>query len=74
MGYNLYRDLRSLLPGPRLVIGTVTVVDTGRVIVELPDGATQVAMGSATVGTKVYVRDGAVEGTAPTLSIIDIEI
>ena len=74
MGYNLYRDLRSLLPGPRLVIGTVTVVETGRVTVELPDGSTVVALGSASVGENVYVRDGAVEGVAPTLSVVEIEI
>lgn len=74
MGYNLYRDLRSLLPGPRLVIGTVTVVETGRVIVELPDGSRLAALGSATVGVMVYVRDGSVEGVAPTLSVVEIEI
>lgn len=74
MGYNLYRDLRNLLPGPRLVIGTVTVVETGRVTVELPDGSTLAALGSASVGAKVYVRDGSVEGVAPTLSVVEIEI
>jgi len=74
MGYNLYRDLRSLLPAPRLLIGTVTAIDAGKVMVTLPDGATLSARGNATLGSTVYIRDGAIEGPAPALTVEVIEI
>lgn len=74
MAYNLYRDLRSLLPEPRLLIGEVTAVETGKVTVTLPDGAILSARGTATPGSAVYIRDGAIEGVAPTLTTVEIEI
>ena len=74
MSYNLYKALRALTPGARLMIGTVTVVEIGRVTVELPDGSIQVARGVASVGNRVYLRDGSTEGIAPSLSVVVIEI
>lgn len=74
MSYNLYKALRAIVPGARLVIGTVTLVETGRVTVELPDGSTMAAKGVATVGNKVYVKDGVIEGIAPSLTVVEIEI
>lgn len=74
MSFNLYKRLRALFPGARLQVGTVTVVDGSKVTVELPDGATMTVRGSATVGSKVYVRDGAIDGPAPSLTTVEIEI
>lgn len=74
MSYNLYTQFRNLFPDPRLQIGTVTSINTGSVTVELPDGGILRARGSADVGDNVYVRDGVVEGIAPDLTIVEIEI
>lgn len=74
MSFNLYKRLRALFPGARLQVGSVTAVDGAKVTVELPDGATMTVRGSATIGSKVYVRDGAIEGQAPSLATVEIEI
>lgn len=74
MSYNLYKRLQALFPGARRQVGTVTAVSGSSVTVELPDGATATAIGSALIGDKVYIRDGQVEGEAPTLTVVEIEV
>ena len=74
MSYNLYKLLRALFPGARLQIGTVAAVTGGSVTVALPDGTATTAIGVAEVGNTVYIRDGRVEGEAPTLAVIEIEV
>ena len=74
MSFNLYARLRALFPGARLQVGEVLSTDGSKVKVELPDGGTMYVRGEATVGSKVYVRDGAIEGPAPALTTVLIEI
>lgn len=69
---NLYRKFRELIPDAPLLVGTV--VATAPVRVELPDGNQIAARGEATVGQVVFVRDGVIEGTAPTLPVVLIEV
>lgn len=71
---NAYKLLKNLLPDPPLLVGNVTAVSNGTVTVTLPDGGIVQARGDGTVGTKVFVRDGAVEGDAPNLTIELIEV
>ncbi len=71
---NFYRLFRDLIPEQPLLVGTVTALLTGGCYVDLPDGGTVFARGTATVGQKVFVRDGVVEGIAPTLGIELIEV
>lgn len=71
---NFYRIFKDLIPDPPLLVGTVAGVVTGGCFVDLPDGGTLFARGSATVGQRVFVRDGAIEGTAPSLPVTVIEI
>ena len=72
--HNLYEQFRQLIPDPPLQAGTVVGVGSGVVTVALPGGGLLKARGTANVGQKVFVRDDAVEGIAPslTLEIIDI--
>ena len=42
--------------------------------VQLPGGGELLARGDAQVGEKVFVRDGAIEGAAPSLPLFQIEI
>jgi hypothetical protein len=71
---NLLAEFRSLLPGSPLLVGDVLSIDGGVAIVELPDGSTISARGQATIGQRVFVRDGAIEGVAPALAAVAIEI
>lgn len=71
---NLYEQFRRLLPDAPLQVGTVTQAGTQVVIVELPGGGKLKARGSASLGQRVFVRDGVIEGQAPSLSteVLDI--
>lgn len=72
--HNLYEQFRRLIPDPPLQAGTVVSVGSGVVTVELPGGGLIRARGDALVGQKVFVRDDAVEGIAPSLTLEIIEI
>ena len=74
MSFNPYKRLRDLFPSPRLQVGTVVAVGTDAVTIELPDGALTRARGEATLGARVYVRDGVIEGAAPALTVVEIEV
>lgn len=69
---NLYRKFRALIPDAPLLVGTVTATNPARV--QLPDGTHIPARGDATLGARVFVRDGAIEGPAPELPVELIEI
>lgn len=74
MSYNLYKRLRSLFPGARLQVGTITTITGSLATIQLPDGSTTTAIGAGTVGQQVYIRDGAIEGLAPALPVESITI
>lgn len=71
---NLYRALMAVLPQRPLQVGTVTSIDGGVATVTLPGGGTLQARGDAAPGSRVFVRDGAIEGPAPALPLITVEI
>ena len=70
----LYEQFRQLIPDPPLQAGTVIEVGSGVVTVALPGGGRIKARGSAALGQKVFVRDDAIEGIAPSLTLEIIEI
>lgn len=71
---NPYALLRELLPEAPLQVGTVSVVSNGVASITLPGGGIAQARGEATVGDKVFFRGGAIEGPAPNLPLVEIEI
>lgn len=71
---NVYRDFIDLLPPRPLQVGTVQSVSTGVATIALPGGGIIQARGQATVGQRVFVRDGLIEGTAPDLPIVVIAV
>lgn len=71
---NLYRAFRDLMPEAPLLVGVVTAVETGGCVIELPDGSAVFARGEASMGQPVFVRDGVIQGNAPMLPVIEIEI
>lgn len=71
---NPYKALLDLLPQRPLQIGTISAISGGVATIELPGGYTATARGDGTVGQKVFFRDGAIEGQAPTLPLEVIEV
>lgn len=71
---NLYKVFRDLIPEPALQVGTVLSVSGGVASLELPGGGILKARGEATVGQRVFVRDGVIESAAPNLPVELIEI
>lgn len=69
---NLYREFSRLFAPDPLLAGEVTAVSAVDVTVELPDGALIKARGEATLGDKVFVRGGAIEGPAPNVASVTV--
>ena len=75
MTTNIYRQLRELLPEPALSVATVMAQHAdGTVTVGYPGGSQQRVRGSGTPGEKVFVRAGQIEGPAPSLISVTIEV
>lgn len=70
---NIYRQFMDLMPARPLEVGEVTAIGAGVVTVTLPGGGVLQARGDATVGQRVFLRDGVVEGVAPSLTYVEAE-
>ncbi len=71
---NVYAELLQLLPTQPLLVGTVIEIYTGGATVQLPGGAVQRVRGTASVGQHVFFRSGMIEGQAPALDVVEIEV
>lgn len=71
---NLYRAFLDLIPDPALQTGEVISIANNIALIELPGGGEIKARGEATVGQKVFVRGGVIEGQAPNLTVELIEV
>ena len=66
----LYIQPKELLAPGRVQLGEVTAYAEGMATVDLPGGGQLRARGQASVGTKVFVQDGVIQGPAPDLPMI----
>ena len=71
---NIFKEFSDIFPDPPLQIGTVLDTDGAVCTIELPGGGVLRARGDAPPGQRVFVRDGLVEGDAPSLPIVVLEI
>ena len=71
---NLYALFKDLLPKYPLMVGTVASIDNGVASIDMDGGGTMQARGDTTVGARVFFRDGVIEGPAPTLTLVAIEV
>ena len=71
---NLYKQFMDLQSPKPLEVGTVAFVINGVASVDLPGGGRLQARGSAQAGQRVFVRDGVIEGEAPSLTYTQAEV
>lgn len=72
---NTWARFRGLLPDRPLLVATIaTVHGDGTATVTLPDGSPVRVRGTGTAGDAVYIRDGRIEGEAPSLPYSNIPI
>ena len=71
---NIFKEFADIFPPAPLQAGTVTDTDGAVATVTLPGGGVLRARGAEALGTQVFVRDGVIEGAAPSLLIEVIEI
>lgn len=71
---NPFAALRALIASPPLEVGDVVEISNGLATIQLPGGGRIQARGQATVGDRVFVRAGAIEGPAPQLPIELIDV
>lgn len=74
MPLNFYRAFKAIFPDPPLQVATVTAVDGDVATVELPGGGVLQVRGTAAEGDRVFIRDGVIEGQAPALPIVPIDV
>lgn len=74
MSSNLFTRFQRLIPRPPLRIGDVVAYDNGVATVQEPGGGQSQARGEASVGDRVFFRNGVIEGPAPNLSVAIIEV
>lgn len=77
MSTNLYRALKELLPDAPLQVATVISRNPtiGTSIVAWPGGEQQTVRGATVAsGDMAFVRDGVIEGVAPSLTFETIEV
>lgn len=72
--HNPYKRLIGLLPATPLQVGDVTAVSGGVATVQMPGGGYLTARGDATIGQRVFVRDNVIEGPAPNLTFVTVEV
>lgn len=71
---NPYKALLGLLPDTPLQVGDVISIGGGVAVIEVPGGGQVAARGEAAVGQRAFFRDGVIEGVAPDLTIVEVEI
>ncbi|WP_057092503.1 hypothetical protein KV708_15605 [Comamonas thiooxydans] len=71
---NLYKQFMELQSPKPLMVGTVAFVINGVATINLPGGGRLQARGPAQAGQRVFVRDGAIEGEAPSLIYTEGEV
>lgn len=70
----MLKQLAQTLTGQKQIAEVVTANADGTVTVRQGNGEEWRVIGSASAGAKVYVKDGAVIGTAPSLDSIVLEV
>lgn len=77
---NPWSRWQSLTPDPALMVGEVISIDSvaGTSVVQIPPvvggSLLRVSGASVAIGARAFVRGGVIEGEAPELGIVEVEV
>ncbi len=73
---NLWKQFSALLPSDPLLVATVTAHNSdGTSTVQYPGGGTAVVRGqSVAIGAKAFIQSNQIQGAAPDLPLIELEV
>lgn len=71
---SIFQRFKALLPTYPVYVASVVETDGVTSTVEMPGGQRGVARGTAAVGSKVFVQDGAIQGEAPSLPLYEVTV
>lgn len=71
---NIYRRFSDLTGRPVRTVGTCISAAFGECVIQYPGGGTITVQGAGTVGQAYFVRDGRLDGEAPELPALEIEV
>lgn len=71
---NVYAALRGMLPKSPLMVATVASTTGESSIVTLASGDSLTVRGTGTVGDQVFVQGGYIQGPAPSLAELHIDV
>ncbi len=71
---NAYTQLKALFAPARVQVGEVSAYADGVATVNLPGGGQLRARGQSSVGARVFVQAGVIQGPAPALVYVQAEV
>ncbi|MCB1824219.1 MAG: hypothetical protein KDJ54_06390 [Candidatus Competibacteraceae bacterium] len=71
---NLFKRFSDLTGRSLRTVGTCISADAGECSIQYPGGSIVRVQGAGTVGQRYYVRDGRLDGEAPGLVSLEIEV
>lgn len=71
---NLFKRFSDLTGRSLRTVGTCISADFGECTIQYPGGSVVRVKGAGTVGTRYFVLDGRLDGEAPSLASLTIEI
>lgn len=71
---NLFKRFSDLTGRSLRTAGLCVAADFGECSIQYPGGAIVRAKGAGTVGQRYFVQDGKLDGDAPTLTPLEIEV
>ena len=72
---NLWRRFQQLASPPSLVtVGVVVAADVEECTVEFPGGSRLRVQGTGEIGQSYFIREGRLDGEAPSLTAVEVEV
>lgn len=71
---NLFRRFQDLTGRSLRTVGTCIDADFGECLIQTPGGSTRRVTGAGEVGTRYFILEGKLDGEAPSLVSLEIEV
>lgn len=71
---NLFKRFSDLTGRSLRTVGTCLSADDGECTIQYPGGTTVRVKGAGEIGTRYFVQDGKLDGEAPWLASLEIEV